>query len=262
MKIGFIGLGNMGGAIAESVAKLEVHELLLSNHNPVKAEQIQKACGGEVLSNEALIEQADLVFLGIKPQFIAPILEDLSETIAHNPETVWVSMAAGVTIEQLSTYLPTEKIVRMMPNTPVAISQGMTTFTTRNPQLELLFEEVMVESGQVQKIPEKLMDAATAIAGCGPAFVYEIIDILTQAGVQNGLSAVTARRLAAQTLLGASQMVLESDRHPSQLRDEVTSPGGSTIAGLLAMTQAGLQASLVQGINQALERTKELTKDK
>lgn len=258
MKIGFIGLGNMGGAIAQAIATLDQHELLLSNHNPQKAKAIQQTVGGSFLSNAAIVEQADLIFLGIKPHLLGPVLTSLSEEIAKKTDTIWVSMAAGVSIDQLADYLPVNQIIRMMPNTPVAIGQGMTTFTTQNPDLAPLFEALMTLSGQVTQVPESLIDAATAIAGCGPAFVYEIIDSMTQAGVQHGLSVETARTLAAQTLLGSSQMVLETGKHPAQLRDEVTSPGGSTIAGLAALTEAGLQNALIQGINRALARTQEL----
>lgn len=258
MKIGFIGLGNMGGAIAQAIAMLNQHELLLSNHNPEKAAKIQETAGGNILSNKAIVEQADLVFLGIKPNLLASVLTSLSEEVARKSDMIWVSMAAGVSISQLADYLPVNQMIRMMPNTPVAIGQGMTTFTTQNAELAAVFEEVMTLSGQVVQVPESLIDAATAIAGCGPAFVYEIIDSMTQAGLQHGLSVDTARTLAAQTLLGSAQMVLESDKHPAQLRDEVTSPGGSTIAGLAALTESGLQNALIQGINRALDRTQEL----
>lgn len=258
MKIGFIGLGNMGSAIAKAVARLGQHELLLSNHNEEKVRQVQKSCEGTLLSNAKIVSQADLIFLGVKPNLLFSVLEDLSEAIVKRRDIIWVSMAAGVTLDQLSAYLPSDKLIRMMPNTPVEIGQGMTTFATTDPELARLFQSLMEKSGKVQEVDESLIDTATAIAGCGPAFVYEMIDAMTQAGVQNGLNAMTARHLAAQTLLGASKMVLKSDKHPAQLRDEVTSPGGATIAGLVAMTQSGLQSAIIQGINQALLRTKEL----
>lgn len=260
MIIGFIGLGNMGGAVAKAIAKLGMDEILLSDHNPVKAAQLQAECGGLIVSNEEIAARSDVIFLGVKPHLVSQVLTNLRPAIAENPMATWISMAAGVTIAQLSQFLPEEQIIRMMPNTPVAIGQGMTTFTTTNPENVRPFEELMSLSGQVKELPEHLLDAATAIAGCGPAFVYEFIEALTRAGIQNGLTAEGARELASQTVLGTAQMLQESEKHPAQLRDEVTSPGGSTIAGLVALEQAGFAAATIAGVNQALSRTRELGK--
>lgn len=256
MKIGFIGLGNMGSAILLAVAKLGQHDLLLSDNSSERAEQMQASCGGQIVTNQEMALQADIIFLGIKPHLVGLVLSEL-ET---KPSTTWISMAAGVSLAQLAEYLPADNIVRMMPNTPVAIGQGMTTFATNNAKNAQLFKDLMVKSGRVKQIPEELIDTATAIAGCGPAFVYEFIHAMTSAGVQNGLSVADAQELASQTVLGSSQMVLESGQHPAQLRDQVTSPGGSTIAGVIAMTQAGFQAATMEAVNQALNRTRELGK--
>ena len=258
MKIGFIGLGNMGAAILEAVAKTGPHELLLSDHNQEKLAILADRFQGKATDNQEIASQAQVIFLGLKPHLVGPVLSELEASIAENPTAIWISMAAGVRLDQLAAYLPAEQIIRMMPNTPVAIGQGMTTFATSKAENARLFEDLMAQSGQVKQLPENLMDAATAIAGCGPAFIYELIEAMTAAGIQNGLTAQVAQDLASQTVLGAAQMVLESDQHPAQLRDQVTSPGGSTIAGLVALTQAGFQAATIQGVNQALERTKEL----
>ena len=258
MKIGFIGLGNMGAAILEAVAKTGPHELLLSDQNQEKLAALADRFQGKISNNQEIASQAQVIFLGLKPHLVGPVLSDLASSIAENPSAIWISMAAGVRLDQLAAYLPAEQIVRMMPNTPVAIGQGMTTFATSQAENARLFEDLMAQSGLVKQLPENLMDAATAIAGCGPAFIYELIEAMSAAGIQNGLSAQDAQLLASQTVLGAAQMVLESDQHPAQLRDQVTSPGGSTIAGLVALTQAGFQAATIQGVNQALERTREL----
>ena len=258
MKIGFIGLGNMGAAILEAVAKTGQHELLLSDQNQEKLAALADRFQGKISNNQEIASQAQVVFLGLKPHLVGPVLSELEASIAENPTAVWISMAAGVRLDQLAAYLPAKQIIRMMPNTPVAIGQGMTTFATSQAENARLFEDLMAQSGLVKQLPENLMDAATAIAGCGPAFIYELIEAMTTAGIQNGLTAQVAQDLASQTVLGAAQMVLESDQHPAQLRDQVTSPGGSTIAGLVALTQAGFQAATIQGVNQALERTREL----
>ena len=258
MKIGFIGLGNMGAAILEAVSKTGPHELLLSDQNQEKLAALADRFQGKISNNQEIASQAQVIFLGLKPHLVGPVLSDLASSIAENPSAIWISMAAGVRLGQLAAYLPAQQIIRMMPNTPVAIGQGMTTFATSQAENARLFEDLMAQSGLVKQLPENLMDAATAIAGCGPAFIYELIEAMSAAGIQNGLSAQDAQLLASQTVLGAAQMVLESDQHPAQLRDQVTSPGGSTIAGLVALTQAGFQAATIQGVNQALERTREL----
>ncbi len=147
-----------------------------------------------------------------------------------------------------------------MPNTPVAIGQGMTTYSVVNQELAPLLEQILEKSGKVQQVPEKLIDAATAIAGCGPAFVYQMIEALTDAGVQNGLTAEDAKILAAQTLAGTAQMVLSSDKHPAQLRQEVTSPGGSTIAGVVALEKEGFRYAVITAVAAALKKTRKLGK--
>ena len=258
MKIGFIGLGNMGTAVLQAIAKLEEHELLLSDYNVKKAEIIQEQYGGHITSNQDIVKEADIVFLGVKPHLLEGLLKDLAKDISYSSVQLWISMAAGVPLNQLGKYLPLDNIVRMMPNTPVAIGKGMTTFSTVKSKNAVLFSDLMAASGEVKEMPEQLLDAATAIAGCGPAFVYEWIEAITKSGVQHGLSVVDARFLASQTLIGAAEMAFYTGKHPAQLRDEVTSPGGATIAGLEAMTQAGFQAAAMAGITRALERTREL----
>ncbi|MBY5035193.1 pyrroline-5-carboxylate reductase [Streptococcus gallolyticus] len=260
MKIGFIGLGNMGSALAKSLVKLGRHDLLLSIHNQEKASLLQAEIGGQLASNAEIASQAQVIFLGVKPHLLGQVLTDLKEEIAKNPAAVWISMAAGVSLSDLQEYLPADCLVRIMPNTPVAIGQGMTTYSVENPDLAPLVEKLLSASGKVEQVPEDKIDAATAIAGCGPAFAYVFIDALVQAGIQNGLSADLSKELAAQTLLGSAQLVLESEQHTAQLRDQVTSPGGSTIAGLVAMEEHNFRYATIAAVNQALAKTRELGK--
>lgn len=260
MKIGFIGLGNMGSAILRAVAKSGQHQLFFSDNNAEKLAQLVEQYQGKASNNQEIAAEADVIFLGIKPHLVGAILSEVKHEIAQNPAALWISMAAGVSIDQLAEYVPADKLVRMMPNTPVAIGQGMTTFATKTAENAEIFQQLMAQSGQVKQLPENLIDVATAIAGCGPAFVYEFIHAMTSTGVQNGLSVADAQLLASQTVLGSAQMVLESGQHPAHLRDQVTSPGGSTIAGVVAMTQAGFQAATMEAVNAALDKTRELGK--
>ncbi|MER0122831.1 pyrroline-5-carboxylate reductase [Streptococcus sp. ZJ93] len=258
MKVGFIGLGNMGSALAHAVSKLADIELFLSNHNQDRAKTLQEQLGGRILSNLEIAQEADVLFLGVKPYLLSSLLDSLKEAIQTNSSAVWVSMAAGVSLEQLAQYLPIGQVVRIMPNTPVAIGQGMTTYALHNPDLTTLTEHLLSQSGQVKRVDEQLIDVATALAGCGPAFVYQWIEAMMDAGVAHGLSADDAKYLAAQTLVGSAQMVLTSSKHPAQLRQEVTSPGGSTIAGVIRLEKEGFRYALMSAIKAAIKRTKEL----
>ncbi|MBF0806084.1 MULTISPECIES: pyrroline-5-carboxylate reductase [unclassified Streptococcus] len=258
MKIGFIGIGNMGGALAKAVAQVPATELLLSNHNPAKAQVLAQELGASLASNEDIATQADVIFLGVKPYLMADLISQLA--VLAKPETIWISMAAGITLTSLSQYLPTEYLVRIMPNTPVAIGEGMTTYSVVNSDLAPVVETLLASSGQLMQVSENLMDAATALAGCGPAFVYQMIEALTDAGIEQGIQASDAKRLVAQTLLGAAQMVLGSEKHPAQLRQEVTSPGGSTIAGVVSLEKSGFRSALMQAVSAAAQRTQELGK--
>lgn len=256
MKIGFIGTGNMGGALAQAVAQVPGNQVLLSNHNLAKAQTLAQLTNGTLLSNQDLVSQADVVFLGVKPHLLASLTQELAPLA--KPETVWVSMAAGVPLASLAKYLPLNHTIRIMPNTPVAIGQGMTTYSLTNPELAPLLEHLLAASGRFMQLPENLLDAATALAGCGPAFVYQMIEALTDAGIEQGLKPSDAQTLVAQTLLGTAQMTLQSDKHPAQLRQEVTSPGGSTIAGVVSLEKYGFRAALMEATKAAVQKTKEL----
>ncbi|MGO1441258.1 MAG: pyrroline-5-carboxylate reductase [Lactobacillus delbrueckii] len=256
MKVGFIGLGNMGSAIARAVAKCDDVSLLLSRHNPEKAGKLQAEIGGQLLDNAQVAAESDVVFLGIKPYQVASTIKEIGEN--SNNGSIWISMATGVSLETLAKLLPGHDLVRMMPNTPVAIGQGMTSYTSQSSQAKDVFKELMAHSGKVVEIQEGLMDAATAVAGCGPAFVYQFIEALGDAGVQNGLSRSQAIEMAAQTVLGSAQMVLATGQHPAQLRDAVTSPGGSTIAGVVELEKNGFRYAAISAVNAALKQNQEL----
>lgn len=258
MKVGFIGLGNMGGAVAQAVAKVAGVDVLLSDHNPSKAAALQSKIGGTLASNQEIAQEADVVFLGVKPQMVAAVLGELGAD--YKPSAIWISMLAGVSLDQLETSLPQVEWVRIMPNTPLAIGQGMTTLASNSLAAQAICEQLLVHSGQVIAVSEQVMDAATAIAGCGPAFVYTFIEALADTGVQLGLSREVALTLASQTVAGAAHLVQEDDRHPAQLRDAVCSPGGSTIAGLAALEEAGFRHAVGQAVRKAHQRTKELGK--
>lgn len=173
-------------------------------------------------------------------------------------------MVAGLKLKNyLSVISSKQSIIRMMPNTPIEIQEGMTTFTypkkTPTSAIEL-FKLCLSESGKLLYINEEQMDAATAIAGCGPAFIYQMIEAFSDAGVREGLSRELAQELAVQMIKGSANMVLETKTHPALLKDRVTSPGGSTIAGTTALEENGFRFAVIEAVHQACKRNHELGK--
>lgn len=258
--IGFIGLGVMGQALAKAVGQVANVTLLLSNHNADKIRLLAAQLGADILDNKALVARADVLFFGVKPSVLPGLLADLHEVLQKRDGLLCISMAAGISLADLTHYSKYPYWARMMPNTPVAIGQGMTVFVAPDRVSSTCFAKLMQYAGKTLEVTESQMDAATAIAGCGPAFVYEMIDAMTQAGILGGLSCDTAQALTLQTLKGAVAMVERADYHPAQLRDEVCSPGGATIAGLVAMQRAGFARALIEGVEAARMRTGELGK--
>jgi pyrroline-5-carboxylate reductase len=259
MKIGFIGCGNMGTALAKAVARTEEAELYLSDHDAEKRNALAESLGASAVDNATVASECEVVFLAVKPTVIESVCREISEIL--RPETVVVSMAAGVKLEKLSGYLPSAKIIRIMPNTPVLVGEGVITWA-KNGKItendEKIFTRVLSYAGIVDEVNEKLIDAATAVAGCGPAFVYLFAEALADAGVQCGLTRDKALLYAAATLRGAADMILETGKHPGQLKDEVCSPGGSTIVGVRALEEGGFRAIAGNAVVAAYEKTKRL----
>ena len=176
-------------------------------------------------------------------------------------ECVLVSMLAGVTLERLEALFPGKRILRIMPNTPCAVGSGMLFLCRGSLAAEQdaeAFRQLMACAGRIDEIPEKWMDAASAVAGCGPAFAYMFVQALADGGVECGLPRAKATEYAAQMLLGSAQMVLQTGAHPEKLKDDVCSPGGSTIAGVHALENAAFRAACMDAVTAAYERTKGL----
>ena len=243
MKIGFIGLGNMGGSLARLIAQDERYrsDLLLANRSRDKTEKIAAEVGGQPVSNEEVFAQAEVIFLGIKPAQFTDLLPDYQEILDKRDSILMVSMAAGLTLELLEKLTPSHhRWIRIMPNTPVAVGEGVITYSLSqqaNQVDEDLLRELLSSAGLLVKLEEKQLDAATALAGCGPAFVYLFIEALADAGVRAGLSRDISLELANQTLLGAAKLSQVSGQHPAQLKDQVCSPAGSTIAGVASLEE-------------------------
>ena len=263
---GFIGTGNMGGALATAAAKVMPSEnILLSNRTPEKAEALAKALGCKAVSVNDVAAKAGYIFLGVKPQMMAALLSDIAPILANRKDSfVLISMAAGLTMDTIQNMAGGNyPVIRIMPNTPVAVGDGMTLYdATENVTDEQLsqFTGNMARSGVLDRLPEKLIDAGSAIAGCGPAFACLFLEALADGAVACGLPRDKALLYGEQMLLGTAKLAMESGQHPGKLKDAVCSPGGSTIAGVGALEEGNFRGSAMNAVKAAYKRTKELGK--
>ncbi|MBE6588545.1 MAG: pyrroline-5-carboxylate reductase [Ruminococcaceae bacterium] len=265
-KFGFIGCGNMGGAIARAVGKRVGGELLaFCDSDAAKAEELATLTGGEAVALSELAEHSSFIFLGVKPQGFEALFDTLRPILEEKKErTVLISMAAGISLSDVERMVgESYPIIRIMPNTPVSVGEGMVLYALGSEVREdekQAFLDAMSASGKLDELPEGMIDAASALSGCGPAFVYLFAEGLADGAVECGLTRDRARLYAAQTLLGGARLLLESGKHSGELKDAVCSPGGTTIAGVHALEANGFRASCMDAVTAAYERTLELKK--
>lgn len=257
-KIAFIGTGNMGSALARAASKAEENSLFLVNRHPEKAVILQKETGGCVTDHKTAAENADYLFLGVKPRMLPEVAETLSP-ILQSMETppVLVSMLAGTEIRQLQQNLGTHcPVIRIMPNTPVSVGEGMILYCCSElvcTEDETAFLEAMRYAGRFIKLEEHLIDAGMAVSGCGPAYVDLFVEALADAGVACGLTRKDALLLAAQMTLGSARLILESGQHPGILKDAVCSPGGTTIQGVRKLEEKGFRSAVMEAVIAAYQ---------
>ena len=263
-KIAFIG----GGAMAEAIIKGVLGEGLIAAGDIYVGNRTQKRCdylnatyGVQAMTdNQAAVAEADLVIFAVKPQ-VAPVALTPA-LMAHVKPTAWVlSIMGSVSIEQLHAYAPGLPVVRTMPNTPLAVGAGMTAICCDEAVTESMRADaaaIFSSCGEIEFVDEKAIEAITAISGCGPGYCFVIIDALADAGVRAGLPRALAIKLAAQTMAGSGKLCVESGLHPAQLRDQVTSPGGTTIAGIHALENHGVRGAFYDAVMAVLARSQEL----
>ena len=264
-KIGFIGAGNMGTALAKAASQAENTELYIYDKDEKKAEELALAIGGRTATNTEIAALCNYVFMAVKPNIVAAAAAEIKDILKDRKDCTVVSMAAGVSLDSLDkafsgAYCP---IIRIMPNTPAAIGKGMTLWCKNERVTDTLaegFVRIMKKSGELDSIPEKLIDAASAVSGCGPAFVYMFIEALADGGVECGLPRDKALFYAAETLIGAAETLKASGRHPGELKDAVCSPGGSTIAGVHALESGAFRATAQEAVVAAYKKTLSLGK--
>lgn len=260
----FIGTGNMGGALVRAAClSVPPQEIIISNRTRAKAQDLEGETGCTVAANNLEAASAGrYVFLGVKPHLMRSLLEEIGPVLT--PDQVLVSMAAGLTTETLASWAPSgTPILRIMPNTPCSIGKGMIALCA-GPGVQAAHlqavEHILRFAGRVERLNEGLMDAFSAVAGCGPAFVYPFLEAMADGGVLAGLPRQQAIAFAAQTLIGAACLVLESGEHPGALKDAVCSPGGSTIEGVAALERGGFRGVVLDAVVSAWKKNTALGK--
>lgn len=268
MTLGFIGAGKMATALAKGfiqagLAKPE--QIIASDASPMSRSQFTKDTGASTVeSNAEILQATNVVILSVKPAQAGAVLKEISSyfTAQH----LLISIAAGVTLSTLQDGLPRgSRVIRVMPNTPALVGASASAFAAGENAIESdceLASKLFSAVGVATQVPESLLDAVTGLSGSGPAFVYLFIEALSDGGVAAGLPRDLATRLAAQTVLGGARMVLETAQHPGALKDMVTSPGGTTIQGVLELEQGKLRGTVMSAVLAAARRSKELGQPK
>ena len=265
-QFGFIGCGNMGGALAQALSKsVKGEQIALCDAFLQKAEDLAKKCQASVMTATEIAAECDYIFLGVKPQMFEEMLSQIRPTLqARKKKAVLISMAAGIGVSTVERLAGCDAgVIRIMPNTPVSVGKGMILYCSNDfvTKEEVdIFCEAMKLAGKLDPISEHLIDAASALSGCGPAFVYLFAEALADGAVECGLPRDKALLYAAQTLSGAAELLLQTQKHPGELKDAVCSPGGTTIAGVHALENGGFRAAAMNAVTSAYEKTLSLKK--
>lgn len=254
----------MGEALLSRLIAQQIYlpaEVLISDPLPQRRDSLVQNYGVAVTAdNQAVLSETATLLLAIKPQVFEQVMTALQP--ADRRQLV-LSILAGVTLQRLEAAFPDKPIVRAMPNTPATVGAGITAITAgahTAPEDIQLAQRIFGSVGEVVEVPESLMDAVTGLSGSGPGYVAVIIEALIDGGVAVGLPRATATKLAIQTVRGTAELLLATDLHPAELKDRVTSPGGTTIAGIARLEQAGLRSALIEAVRAAYQRSQALGK--
>lgn len=263
--LGFIGAGQMARALAQGFVNaklLEANSLWAADPVPAAATGLARDLVGLHVgaSNAQLAENCDTLILAVKPQAMSTVYQELAGKLTGK---LVISIAAGISLAKLCEGLKTTRVARVMPNTPCLVGKGASAFALGAGATSddgALVGKLLGAVGTAHQVDEKLLDAVTGLSGSGPAYVYLMIEALSDGGVKSGLPRPLATALAAQTVLGAAEMVLTRGEHPGVLKDAVASPGGTTIAGLATLEDRGLRGALIAAVEAATKRSQELGK--
>ena len=261
-KIACIGTGAMGGAIIRAVCnKFDPNNITVSNRTLEKGKSFANDTGCRFAdNNKDCIKDAKYIFIAVKPAFLSDLFTEIKNDIPS--DAVVISMAAGVKIEKLESFAKA-RYVRIMPNVPAQIAKGMTALSCNdNINSEELSDiiEILETAGKVEQVPEKLMDCVTGVSGSGPAFVFMFIEAMADAAVRCGMPRKQAYTYAAQTVMGSAALVLETGKHPGELKDSVTSPAGTTIEGVAALESNGMRNAVIEAVTASYNKSVSLGK--
>ena len=259
MKYGFLGCGNMGGAIARALSK-KTKNIAVSDRSG-KAKQLAQELGVAYSDNASIASSCDRIFLAVKPHMMKDMLAPLQSALAER-KPLLITMAAGLEIRQIEDFVGTHlPIIRIMPNTPTSVGKGVIPYCANDLVTEEMITdwlEDMSECGLLDPLEERLMDAASALSGSGPAYLYLMLEAMADGGVACGLPRAKAMDYAAMTMAGAAEIYLSTHQHPGALKDAVCSPGGSTIAGVRILEQRGFRGAAMDCVCAAYAKNKEL----
>ena len=266
-KVGFIGGGQMAEAIIRgglSAGIFTKAEVIVSEPSEVRRTLLSEKYGVEVLfDNLRLVEECETVIVAVKPQVVPQVLSEIREKVRER-RPLLISIAAGVTLSAMSRFLGEDtRLVRVMPNTPALVLAGVSAICKGPGASEEdlgTAERIFSALGKVVRLPENLFDAVTGLSGSGPAYVFAFIEALVDGGVKEGLPREIAETLAVETVLGAAKLMKETGRNPYALKAMVTSPGGTTMAGLTALANRGFHGAVMEAVSAATQRSKELGK--
>ena len=264
MKLGFIGAGNMGGAIIGGVVSsglVNACDITVADRDAKKLNDLRDKFGVNISLDNLDCTDADVVFLCVKPNVIEYVIDELNSGVKN--DTVFVSIAAGQSLEKLSAMFdnPQVKIVRVMPNTPALVGEGMSAVCANENVTEEEMQTVLGIFnclGKAQNVSENIMVAVTAVSGSSPAYVFMFIEAMADAAVRGGMSRDMAYTFAAQAVLGSAKMVLETKKHPAELKDMVCSPGGTTIDAVAVLEEEGMRNAVMKAMEACINKSKEM----
>lgn len=261
MKIGFIGIGNMGSALLKGIIKsgfIKADDIIVYDRSTEKTNNIKEEFSVEIAhDNIDLTKKSNIIILAVKPNIYDEVLNEIKSVVTA--DKIIITIAPGISIEHVKSILKSGKIVRTIPNTPALIGEGITAITYSQDIIEedkKIVQKIFKTCGEIVEIEEKLIDVAMAVSSCSPAFVYIFIEALSDAGVALGLSRDISYKLASKAVSGAGNMVLKTKIHPGQLKDMVTSPGGTTIQGIRALEKYGMRSSVIEAVISSYEKSR------
>lgn len=268
IKFGLIGGGVMGEALLSRLIARGIYhgsEVIVSEPQASRQSFLQQQYDVRVTTDNCLVlaEAQEAVMLAVKPQVFSAIAQELADILPTKHLPLIISILAGVTLKQLEAAFPQMPVIRAMPNTPATVGAGITAICLgayTHPIHQQTAQQIFSAVGEVVEVPETLMDAVTGLSGSGPAYVALMVEALADGGVAAGLPRTVAKQLALHTVLGTAKLLEETKLHPAELKDRVTSPGGTTIAGVSELEKAGFRSALIEAVKAAKERSQELGK--